>query len=206
MSIHRSWKNLLDSQAQELLDQLPDAGLTPQRDKVFAAFEEPLEGVRVVIIGQDPYPTAGYATGLAFSVTRGNSKLPASLKNIFKEYSEDLELPFPTSGDLSAWSKRGVLLLNRTLTTEIGKTGAHMQLGWRSITDEIARELGERGVVAVLWGSHAQELSHYFKDRVESVHPSPLSAYRGFFGSKPFSRVNKILIDRGEEPIDWRLE
>lgn len=206
MSINSSWTKFLGPQAFEILSAIEDDDLTPARELVFSAFEQPLDRVRVVIIGQDPYPTRGYANGLAFSVDSNIKKLPASLKNIFREYSDDLNFPEPTTGDLAAWSSQGVLLLNRSLTTTVGQPGAHAKLGWREITNAIAKELGERNVIAVLWGSHAQELAPYFNERIESVHPSPLSAYRGFFGSKPFSQVNKILVGRGEQPIDWKLK
>jgi uracil-DNA glycosylase len=160
--------------------------------------------VRVVIVGQDPYPALGVADGLAFSA-HAHSPIPASLRNIFKEYASDLNLPTPTSPDLTRWFEQGVLLLNRTLTTTTGERNAHSQEGWKELTFDIARALGGDKVVGVLWGRHAQELAPLFADSIQSAHPSPLSARRGFFGSKPFSQVNQMLIDRGEEPIDWQL-
>jgi uracil-DNA glycosylase len=143
--------------------------------------------------------------GLAFSVAPTVAKIPASLKNIFAELKNDLGIPTPTTGDLSPWSANGVLLLNRILTTKIAESGNHADIGWRKITDHIASELGKRDLVAILWGKQAQELAPFFRLKVEGVHPSPLSAYKGFFGSRPFSRVNEILIAEGKTPIDWSL-
>lgn len=158
-----------------------------------------------MIIGQDPYPTRGHAHGLAFSTDASVKPLPKSLHNIFIERESDLGMKAPNHGDLNAWSSQGVLLLNRVLTTEIGAANAHSKLGWQKITEAVAQELGARNVVAILWGKQAQELSAFFAYRIESAHPSPLSSYRGFFGSKPFSRVNEILAATGREPIDWTL-
>jgi len=157
------------------------------------------------MVGQDPYPTPGNAMGLAFSTPSSVRKIPQSLKNIFTELEDDQGIAPPTTGDLSAWSAAGVLLLNRVLTTRQGESNAHEKIGWQGITDNIAAKLGKRDVVAVLWGKQAQELSRFFTHKVEGVHPSPLSAYRGFFGSKPFTQVNKLLISQGREPIDWSL-
>jgi uracil-DNA glycosylase len=159
--------------------------------------------VRCVIIGQDPYPTAGHANGLSFSTHPSVTPLPKSLQNIFTEYQSDLGETAPLNGDLSSWDSQGVMLLNRVLTTEVGTANAHTKFGWQRITDAVARELGARGVVAILWGRQAQELAQFFPYRVESPHPSPLSAYRGFFGSKPFSKVNAILVAQGKPRISW---
>jgi len=158
-----------------------------------------------VIVGQDPYPTPGNAMGLAFSVSPAIERIPQSLKNIYTELQADQGIAIPRNGDLSLWSSAGVLLLNRVLTTRQGQSNAHSDIGWQTITSHIASELGKRDVVAILWGKQAQELSSYFTNKVESVHPSPLSAYRGFFGSKPFSDVNQLLVAQGREPIDWKL-
>jgi uracil-DNA glycosylase len=160
--------------------------------------------VKVLILGQDPYPGEGVADGLAFSAREGNP-IPASLRNIFKEYVEDLNLPFPTSPDLSAWSERGVLLLNRTLTTSVGERNVHLSKGWIDFTQNVAEQLASRGVVAILWGNYARSLCSLFSNVIESPHPSPLSARRGFFGSKPFSRANQLLIQDGKSPINWQL-
>ena len=129
--------------------------------------------------------------------------LPKSLQNIFAEFESDLKRPAPLTGDLSQWVSQGVMLLNRVLTTEVGTTNAHSKLGWQKITDSVARELGSQCVVAILWGKQAQELADFFPYRVESPHPSPLSSYRGFFGSKPFSKVNALLAELGRDEIDW---
>jgi uracil-DNA glycosylase len=186
----------------ELLASLP-VNHAPSRNEIFRAFTLPLHEVKAVIIGQDPYPGEGVADGLAFS-TRG-AKTPASLRNIFKEYSDDLGLPVPKSGDLTSWHHNGVLLLNRTLTTEIGERNAHYGSGWRALTSDVAKALGQLDTVAILWGANARELAPYFTWKIESVHPSPLSARNGFFGSKPFSTVNAIVTDLGRTPIDWSL-
>jgi uracil-DNA glycosylase len=174
----------------------------PPSDFVFRALTAPLESIRVVIFGQDPYPTPGNATGFAFAVPN-ESKVPASLRNIFKEFQDDLGLVALPSTDLSQWSNQGVLLLNRALT--YSPDGQISLTQWAPITNAIAAELGRRDVVAILWGNDARSLKNYFRDDwvIESAHPSPLSAYRGFFGSKPFSRVNRILIQNSLPIIDW---
>lgn len=177
---------------------------TPSRENIFRAFRQPLDEIRVLILGQDPYPAQGVADGLAFS-SQGQGAIPASLRNIFKEYSTDLLLPTPTSPDLSPWSQRGVILLNRTLTTATGSSNAHLAKGWRAFTYDVAALLAERDVIAILWGSNARELAPLFTEVIESVHPSPLSARNGFFGSKPFTRANALLVDSGRDPIDWQL-
>jgi uracil-DNA glycosylase len=175
----------------------------PARSDIFRAFTLPLHDVKVVIFGQDPYPAHGVADGLAFS-TRG-PKIPASLRNIFKEYSDNLGLTVPKSGDLTAWHLNGVLLLNRTLTTVTGERNAHYGAGWSAFTSDVAKALGQLDAVAILWGANARELAPYFKWKIESVHPSPLSARNGFFGSKPFSRTNELLKELGRPPIDWAI-
>lgn len=205
--VHSSWLPVLQPLRGEISDILgkidPDT-VTPNPTFIFRAFAQPLDDIRCVIIGQDPYPTAGHAHGLAFSTDANVRPLPKSLQNIFVERESDLGIAPSTSGDLSEWSSHGVMLLNRVLTTEVGIANAHNKLGWQSITEAVARELGARDVVAILWGKQAQELSGYFTHRVESAHPSPLSSYRGFFGSKPFSRVNEILLAQGKNPIIWK--
>lgn len=183
---------------------IQDKKISPNYEFVFRALSTPLEGTRVVIFGQDPYPTKGHAHGLAFSVDSEVSPLPASLRNIFKELESDLKITRST-GDLSDWSHQGVMLINRILTTQTGVSLAHENLGWQKITETVAQVLGQRGVIAVLWGGTAQGLRKFFQDEnvISSVHPSPLSAYRGFFGSKPFSRINEKLLAIGEVPITW---
>ena len=205
--VHSSWLPVLEPLRGEInviLGKIDSKTVTPNPAFIFRAFVQPLEDIRCVIIGQDPYPTAGHAHGLAFSTDANVRPLPKSLQNIFVERESDLGIAPSTSGDLSQWSSHGVMLLNRVLTTEVGIANAHNALGWQSITEAVARELGARDVVAILWGRHAQELSGYFTHRVESAHPSPLSSYRGFFGSKPFSRVNEILLAQGKNPIIWK--
>ncbi len=206
--MHASWQRLLEPVAPEIeniLTKIADEDIAPPREDIFRAFDIDLEEVQVVIFGQDPYPTEGNAMGLAFSVPTNVTQIPASLRNIFQELESDLGFGRPLSGDLTSWERSGVLLLNRVLTTRVGETAAHSNLGWQSITNHIARELGARGVIAILWGKSAQELSVYFSNYISSAHPSPLSAYRGFFGSKPFSRVNELLITQGRRPINWSL-
>jgi len=205
--VHPSWRDFLANHVEsinEILSEFNQSEITPERSLIFTAFQQPLHAVKVLIVGQDPYPTVGVANGLAFSVNPG-AAIPASLRNIFKEYCDDLHLPTPTSGDLSPWSEQGVLLLNRVLTTQIGKRNAHHDSRWNAVTEDIARYLGEREVLAILWGASAQTLAKYFKVPIISPHPSPLSAYRGFFGSQPFSKVNGLLTSTGREPINWKL-
>lgn len=206
--VHSSWLPIfqpLRGAIDGIFESIKDEDVVPEHAQIFRAFQSDLSKVRCVIIGQDPYPTKGNAMGLAFSIPNNVKKIPASLKNIFTELQSDQGIPIPASGDLTAWSDRGVLLLNRVLTTRVGESNAHLNIGWKTVTDHIAHELGKRDVVAVLWGRPAQELSSYFRYRVEGVHPSPLSAYRGFFGSKPFSHVNELLRKTGREPINWSL-
>ncbi len=187
------------------------AGVTvlPAADLVLRAFRAPLESVRVLIVGQDPYPTPGHAIGLAFAVERHVRPLPRSLVNVYRERESDLGLPPASHGDLSAWSDRGVLLLNRDLTVRAGEAASHRGRGWEGVTRRAVEALAARGgpLVAVLWGRQAQALAPLLADvpRIESAHPSPLSARNGFFGSRPFSRVNAALGDQGAAPIDWSL-
>lgn len=208
LPVHGSWLPLLNTYQEkisQIFTDLAGENLAPPQDQIFRALEIDLAQVRVAIFGQDPYPTLNFANGLAFSISKETGRHPASLQNILRELGADLGGATPDSGDLSPWSSRGVLLLNRVLTTRVGVSDAHKKLGWQEITDAIAAELGRRGVIAILWGARAQELGKYFPDRVESVHPSPLSAHRGFFGSRPFSQVNSILKKRNEMEIDWSL-
>lgn len=208
LHVHSSWKPVLEpfsADIARILGSLQGSSIAPAQDEIFAALEVPLSDVRCVIIGQDPYPTAGNAHGLAFSIPDEVRRIPASLQNIFKELHSDLGLDIPQSGNLEKWRNQGVLLLNRILTTEIGRSNAHSGLGWQVITKSIAEASADQGAVAILWGKEAQGLAPLFKESILSVHPSPLSAYRGFFGSKPFSKVNEALIRIGREPIEWRL-
>jgi uracil-DNA glycosylase len=206
--VHSSWLPVFEpvsSVIDHILSKIQNDELAPPLEYIFHAFSVDLSSIRCVIVGQDPYPTPGNAMGLAFSTPPTIAKIPQSLSNIFTELESDQGYASPAHGDLSKWSNEGVLLLNRVLTTRRGESNAHEKVGWQRVTDHIASELGKRDVVAVLWGKQAQELSKFFTFKVESVHPSPLSAYRGFFGSKPFSKVNHILVSQGREPIHWKL-
>ena len=206
--VHSSWAPVFEpikARIDDVLHSIEREEITPPFDSIFRAFSIDLASVRCVIVGQDPYPTPGNAMGLAFSVSPAIERIPQSLKNIYTELQADQGIAIPRNGDLSLWSSAGVLLLNRVLTTRQGQSNAHSDIGWQTITSHIASELGKRDVVAILWGKQAQELSSFFTNKVESVHPSPLSAYRGFFGSKPFTQVNQLLISQGREPIDWTL-
>jgi len=181
----------------------------PAGENVLRAFKQPFGDVRVLIVGQDPYPTPGNAVGLSFSVAPDVRRLPPSLVNIFTEYAEDLGFPAPASGDLSPWSERGVLLLNRVLTVAPGAPGSHRGNGWEEVTDQAIRALAGRQqpLVAILWGRDARTLAPLLDGvaRIESAHPSPYSAGGGFFGSRPFSRANQLLKQQGAEPVDWKL-
>jgi uracil-DNA glycosylase len=182
----------------------------PAGENVLRAFKQPFARVRVLIVGQDPYPTPGHAVGLAFSVAPEVRRLPASLVNIFREYSDDLGYPTPATGDLTPWAERGVLLLNRVLTVQPGKPGSHRGKGWEEVTEQAIRALAARQtepLVAILWGRDARTLVPLLEGipSIESAHPSPYSAANGFFGSRPFSRANHLLEQEGAEPIDWKL-
>lgn len=183
----------------------------PEGPNILRAFTFPFNEVRVLIVGQDPYPTPGHAVGLSFSVAPGVRPVPRSLANIFTEYSADLGYPRPSSGDLAAWAGRGVMLLNRVLTVRPGTPASHRGKGWEAVTECAIRALAARDqpMVAILWGRDAATLTPMLADSgcaaIESPHPSPLSASRGFFGSRPFSRANDLLTGMGAEPIDWRL-
>ncbi|WP_082177224.1 uracil-DNA glycosylase [Arthrobacter sp. RIT-PI-e] len=179
----------------------------PGPAQILRALGTPLDRIRVVIVGQDPYPTIGHAVGLSFAVDPRTRPVPRSLANIYRELSSDLGIAVPSTGDLSGWEEQGVLLLNRVLTVRAGEAASHRGLGWEEVTDAAIRALVERGgpLVAVLWGKDAQRLKPLLGSvpTVESVHPSPLSAARGFFGSRPFSRANQLLTEQGGEPVDW---
>jgi len=184
-------------------------GYLPSGENVLRAFRQPLADVRVLIVGQDPYPTPGHPVGLSFSVAPDVRRLPASLANIFREYTDDLGYPRPSNGDLSPWTERGVMLLNRVLTVQPGKIGSHRGLGWEEVTEQAIRALAARGgpLVAILWGRDARNLAPLLDGvpLIESAHPSPNSADRGFFGSRPFSRASRLLEEQGAEPVDWKL-
>ena len=184
-------------------------GYLPAGEHVLRAFTQPLDTVRVLIVGQDPYPTPGHPIGLSFSVAPDVRPVPRSLANIYRELVDDLGVPRPGNGDLSPWAEQGVLLLNRVLTVAPGSSGAHRGKGWEQVTDQAIRALVARGgpLVAILWGRDAQSLRPLLGDvpRIESVHPSPMSADRGFFGSRPFSRANALLAQQGGSPVNWQL-
>lgn len=208
-----SWKPWLAS-TEMLLSNNQD--LAPTTDKVMTAFQLPPSEVRIVVIGQDPYPTKGFAIGRAFAVSAINQQLPASLRNIFTELQSDLGEQSTPSATLESWQEQGVWLLNRHLTTLHNSPGAHFSLGWESFTGAAVEALldhAHQPMVFVLWGKQAQSLKPIIEKSMgaeprqllilESVHPSPLSAYRGFFGSKPFSKVNDFLSSVGQQTIDW---
>jgi uracil-DNA glycosylase len=184
-------------------------GYLPSGDRVLRAFGAPLGDVRVLIVGQDPYPTPGHPIGLSFAVDPHVRPVPRSLQNIYRELADDLGVATPTHGDLTSWSANGIMLLNRVLTVRPGAPASHRGMGWEQVTDHAIRTLVARAtpLVAILWGRDAQGLKPLLGDTpvIESVHPSPLSASRGFFGSRPFSRANAMLEAQGGLPVDWRL-
>jgi len=184
-------------------------GYLPVGRHVLRAFQRPLADVKVLVVGQDPYPTPGHPVGLSFSVAPDVRPLPPSLVNIFKELVDDLGVPPPTSGDLTPWADAGVLLLNRSLTVCPGRANSHRGKGWEPVTARAITGLVQRGgpLAAILWGRDAQTLTAMLGPvpAVESAHPSPLSAHRGFFGSRPFSRVNRLLEEQGGTAVDWAL-
>ena len=216
--VHPTWVPVLEPE-REQLSSLGDflraesaAGhrWLPAGDSILRAFSTPLDEVRVLIVGQDPYPTPGHAVGLSFSVSPDTRPIPRSLQNIYRELVDDLGVARPANGDLSPWTQRGVMLLNRVLTVRAGEPGSHRGQGWEQVTDTAIRGLVQRGdqpLVAILWGRDAQSLEPLLEDTpvIASAHPSPMSADRGFFGSKPFSRANDLLEELGGERIDWSL-
>ncbi|MEU8267460.1 uracil-DNA glycosylase [Sphaerisporangium sp. NPDC049002] len=181
----------------------------PAGANVLRAFQQPLDQVRVLIVGQDPYPTPGHPVGLSFSVAPDVRPLPGSLVNIFKEYTADLGYPPPGNGDLTPWTEQGVLLLNRVLTVAPGKPASHRGKGWEEVTEQAIHALVARGgpLVAILWGRDARSLKPMLGQVpcIESAHPSPLSARNGFFGTRPFSRANQLLDKQGAGPVEWKL-
>lgn len=184
-------------------------GYLPAGRNVLRAFGYPLADVRVLIVGQDPYPTPGHSIGIAFAVDRAVRPVPRSLQNIYRELNDDLGVPIPEHGDLTRWAEHGVMLLNRVLTVQPGNSGSHRRKGWEAVTELAVRALVARGgpLVAILWGRDAQNLTPLLGATpiIQSAHPSPLSASGGFFGSKPFSRANAALLAQGAEPVDWSL-
>lgn len=216
--VHESWiehcpdiPRLLET-VQPLIDAEVAAGhnILPAPEQVFRAFTMPIAAVRVLIIGQDPYPTPGHPVGLSFSVHPDVRPLPRSLTNIFRELSTDLGIPPAHSGDLTGWQEQGVMLLNRVLTVRAGQPGSHAGKGWEALTDAVVHALAQQPYppVTILWGRQAQKVEQLVREApvIASAHPSPLSASRGFFGSRPFSRTNALLQSRGQQPINWRLD
>ncbi len=210
--MHPAWQALLEDK-RELLTQIlvrysEDPNAIPARQNLLRAFEYPPEHYRVLILGQDPYPNPEHAIGLAFAVPEGTLPLPPSLGNIFKELRNDLGVSIVKTADISVWAQRGVMLLNRHLSTSANNSAAHLNFGWGEFTEAAVAALCRvrgKNLVAILWGQKAQELAGVLKDArvISSAHPSPLSSYRGFFGSKPFSACNKLLLELGEPEIDW---
>jgi uracil-DNA glycosylase len=200
----KPWHDFVDLNLLEQISKNLTSDFIPKQQSIFRALEIPPDQVKIVIVGQDPYPNAKHAMGLAFSIPAGVAPLPKSLKNIFTELNNDLEID-RSNGDLSDWANQGVLLLNRLLTVEPGESDSHSNLGWQDFTEKIIQAAANNGALAILWGNEAQKVSNLFADEdvFKSAHPSPLSAYRGFFGSKPFSKVNKRLIEKGLIPIKW---
>lgn len=200
----KPWHDFVDLNLLEQISKNLVSSFIPEQQSIFRALQIPPDQVKVVIVGQDPYPNAKHAMGLAFSIPAGVAPLPKSLKNIFTELNDDLVIE-RSNGDLSDWANQGVLLLNRSLTVEPGKSDSHSNLGWQDFTEKIIQAAASNGALAILWGNEAQKVSNLFADEdvFKSAHPSPLSAYRGFFGSKPFSKVNNRLKEKGLIPIKW---
>lgn len=215
--VHPSWAGVL-APVEDTITELGQflreevaagRGYLPEGKYVLRAFTRPLDDVRVLIVGQDPYPTPGHAVGLSFSVAPEVAPVPRSLQNIYAEMVDDLGVAMPTTGDLTPWADRGVLLLNRVLTVQPGTPASHRGKGWEQVTSLAIDALVQRGgpLVAILWGRDARSLTPALGDvpTVQSAHPSPLSARRGFFGSAPFSQTNALLAQQGADPIDWSL-
>lgn len=215
--VHPSWIPAFDrvsralDDIREKIDAERETGnqIAPESVDIFRAFRQPLDSVRVVIVGQDPYPTPGHAVGLAFSTARDVRPIPRSLANVYRELQDDLGIEPAEHGDLSRWADQGVLLLNTSLTVREGEAGSHRNWPWKDVTGAALIALAHRGgpLVTILWGRDAQWAAPLLTDvdLIESAHPSPLSARRGFFGSRPFSRVNASLVAQGSRPIDWRV-
>jgi len=202
--IPTAWRDIVDLESLSQISNKLGSNFLPKPEFVFKALDCPPKDVKVVIVGQDPYPNSQHAMGLAFSVPPEIEVLPPSLKNIFKELEADLGV-VKENGDLTGWLEQGVLLLNMSLTVLPNETGSHSKIGWQHITEQLISFVAKRGALAVLWGREAQLVSKYFtkEDQFIAPHPSPLSVYRGFYGSKPFSNVNRRLKEKGLMPIKW---
>jgi uracil-DNA glycosylase len=215
--VHPSWAPVLAPHADEIarigawLREESAAGRrwAPSGADILRAFAYPLDDVEVLIVGQDPYPTPGHAVGLSFSVAPDVRPVPRSLQNIYRELTADIDCAPPSTGDLSPWAERGVMLLNRVLTVRLGEPASHRGVGWEAVTAAAIDALAARGrpLVAILWGRDAQSLAPSLNGVpvITSAHPSPMSADRGFFGSRPFSRANSLLVEQGAHPVDWTL-
>lgn len=215
--VHPSWVEPLAPAAEHITaagqflreEVAAGRGYLPAGEHVLRAFQQPFDEVRVLVVGQDPYPTPGHPIGLSFAVAPDVRPVPRSLQNIYAELHDDLGITPPEHGDLSAWTDQGVLLLNRVLTVAPGKPASHRGKGWEHVTATAINALVERKqpMVAILWGRDARSLAPHLGDTptIESAHPSPLSARSGFFGSKPFSRTNALLEELGTHTIDWRI-
>jgi uracil-DNA glycosylase len=206
--LHPDWQKTL-SEYRPLVTKIDSRidrnGVAPAYSDIFAAYQLPPSEIKVAIFGQDPYPTPGYAHGLAFSVSSSTQPLPASLRNIFKELESDCGVKADSNGDLHRWANQGVFLLNQVLTTKPRQSLGHEDFGWQEFTQATAQVVGESGAIGIFWGSKAQKLTQYFDPALSilSPHPSPLSAYRGFFGSAPFSKTNAMLRAQGKSEINW---
>lgn len=198
------WQEILDREVLDKIEERVGRNFQPSLESIFAAFAVPVDNVKVLIVGQDPYPNPDHAMGLAFSVPSSVSKFPPSLINIFKELKSDVGVN-RSNGDLTDWVDQGVMLLNRALTIGKGGLQSHLDLGWDSFTGQVIEILAVRGVKAILWGKQAQHFAKVFQNNnfITSAHPSPLSAHRGFFGSKPFSSINEMLKREALTPINW---
>ena len=215
--VHPSWVPALTPVAQTVTELgaflreevAAGRGYLPAGELVLRAFTHPFDAVRVLVVGQDPYPTPGHPVGLSFAVAPDVRPVPRSLQNIYTELGTDLGLATPSNGDLGPWAEQGVMLLNRVLTVRPGAAASHQGKGWESVTAQAISALVERGgpLVAILWGRQAQTLGPMLGQvpHLDSAHPSPLSAHSGFFGSRPFSRANTLLKAQGAPPVDWRL-
>jgi uracil-DNA glycosylase len=206
--VHPSWQPILDPIQDSIIhtfESISSSDFIPGVERILAPLHYPLEEVRVVIVGQDPYPNPDYADGFAFSVRPEVTPFPASLTNILKELESDLGISLPKNGNLERWSAQGVMLINRTLTTIAGQSHAHQRSGWLEVSEVLIGAVASRGSIGILWGGNAHQLSDLFEPTlvIKSAHPSPLSAYRGFFGSRPFSHANSLLEERGLAPIQW---
>jgi len=208
--LHPSWRESLKDYLP-LLDEIEEKisveSYLPKSDLVMRALSRDMYKTKILILGQDPYPNPDLPVGLAFSIPAQEKIFPPSLKNIFKELNSDLGVESPKNGDLSSWADQGVVLLNRNLTCRSGESNSHLNTGWRTFTEVCVEKIAQLGAIAILWGNSAQECSKYFTtDKlITAPHPSPLSAHRGFFGSKPFSRANAALVLAGKPPVNWSL-